>query len=187
MLPQKLYSRTTFSIDALILSPPKASDYIANKPDRGRFLWASGNISSGDEIKTEWDSFVESTLPGFRGKYSYLFEITPNWDNVLRIHSKEDYINLYYNNEDMFTEYRFSQYTCPALEYPLIANRYSGLYVSAPELYSNMSRGFIMFPRKDKNKPGLSVLRSFNHFQVETLVVWDEAGINKLKMYHVEK
>lgn len=62
VLPQKLYSRTTFPIDSLSLQPPSQSDYNLNKPDLGHFLWASGNIGQGRKIETEWNKYVKSNL-----------------------------------------------------------------------------------------------------------------------------
>lgn len=190
VLPQRLYSRTTFPIDSLSLQPPSQSDYNLNKPYLGHFLWASGNIGQGRKIETEWDKYVKSNLYSHIGKYSYLFEITVNWNTILKLQSVNDYSSFYYSNKDCF---KFNSYITPraafagALEYPKVAQQYAGLYISDPKLYHDSVQRFISIQDDDPHSDRSIELLSFNVFSVETLVIWDSSAVRKLKMYHVEK
>lgn len=180
----KLYSRTTFPIDALVLSPPSATD-THNKPRHGYFLWASGAISTGRDITTEWDRYVEAKLHEASGKYSYLLEITPNWNSILSIGSEREYLNFYKNNKGIFIKKTVyvneeGDYAdVEAIDFSKLSNMYSGIYISDPDLYDDDMDTYLI--------SGRNKILGFNKYSVETLVLWSEDGIKKLKMYHVKR
>lgn len=180
-MEESFYSRTTFPVDKLILNRPTGTYSAIHKPKGGSCLWASGNIGDGDEVYTVWDEYIDTRQPDFWGKYSYLFEIVPNWSNILSFETVDDYVNFYIKNPHFFIP-------CPELSVGRIApfqiafdklsSQYAGLYIFEEELYAEELEGELVESEDEEIN-----LINFAEWSVESLVVWDATGIKNIKMY----
>lgn len=179
----KFYSRTKFSVDKLILSEPSETWFERNKPEGGWRLWASGNIGDGDEVYTQWDKYIDESMNSWQGIYSYLFEITPNWNRILKLMDERDYIDYFSRNRGHFLYKNFRGTYAYGPVYQEMAMRYAGLYIADMYLYHDSSPKFIETGLYDPDDESEILLRNFNDWSVETLVVWHADGIEKIKMF----
>lgn len=127
-MKRKFYSATRHILQSFFLSPPTRN--WNNKPDGGHFIWASGEIDSG-ELETHWTRWVKGNWESEYETYKYLIEVEFIWEKIFEIEYKDEYTAITKNGNR-------------CIDYPKVAKHYGGVYLD-PGMVFYKQPGYLGF------------------------------------------
>lgn len=158
---RRFYSASESIMSGVNLSRPTGTDTFTNKPEGGKFMWASGEIESG-KMETWWTDWTKENWESKYMEYKYLLEVSFIWDGIFILDSfksLDGYLipgrEVSFYPEKLFVDFR------------RIGMKYSGAYLPQEMLWERTPEGY----------------KDFREWSSETLVIWDSDAITSLKQY----